>query len=165
MTFESRLQRVDCELTTCAFVFAAIIKGNEAKQCWWSLGYPVAFLAHLHMVTNDSRYLSTAEKMLDFARRCHPDLRASIVSHKVMWGAALVSNLSGGRQHWDLVHDIAGHIIKVGQIADGRVMHWDWQRGTPYGEAQVIDQTCEIAYWFYVTARQMEKSEAARKHA
>ena len=36
------------------------------------------------------------------------------------------------------------------------MLHWGWERGTPYGEAQVVDQTCEIAYWFYVVARQME---------
>ena len=40
------------------------------------------------------------------------------------------------------------------------MLHWGWERGTPYGEAQVVDQTCEIAYWFYVVARQMEKAQA-----
>ena len=37
--------------------------------------------------------------------------------------------------------------------------------GTPYGEAQVIDQTGEIAYWFYVVANQMEKAEKAGRLA
>ena len=63
---------------------AAIVDGKEPNQCWWSLGYPIAFLAHLHMATDDPAYLATAETILSFARRCHPDLRASIVSHKVM---------------------------------------------------------------------------------
>ena len=30
---------------------AAIIKGNEPGQCWWSLGYPVAYLTHLYTYT------------------------------------------------------------------------------------------------------------------
>lgn len=49
---------------------AAIIDGKEPNQCWWSLGYPVAFLAHLHARSGDPRYLDTAEVILDFVRRC-----------------------------------------------------------------------------------------------
>ena len=30
---------------------AAICRGNEAYQCWWSLGYPIAFLANLYNYT------------------------------------------------------------------------------------------------------------------
>ena len=40
------------------------------------------------------------------------------------------------------------------------MLHCGWERGTPYGEAQVVDQTCEIAYWFYVVARQMRDGNA-----
>mmetsp|Transcript_37205 Transcript_37205/g.61634 ORF Transcript_37205/g.61634 Transcript_37205/m.61634 type:complete len:83 (-) Transcript_37205:571-819(-) len=76
-----------------------------------------------------------------------------------MWGAGLIGNLTGKREHWDLVRDIGGHIINHGQVEDGRVLNWDWEQGTDYGEAQVIDQTSEIAYWFAVTARQMEQAE------
>jgi len=144
---------------------AAIIDGKEPNQCWWSLGYPVAFLAHLHARSGDPRYLDTAEVILDFVRRCHGDARASIISHKVMWGAGLVGNLTGKREHWDLVRDIAGHIVDVGQAEDGRVLNWGWERGTAYGEAQIIDQTGEIAYWLYVTARQMEKAQLAGRLA
>ena len=39
------------------------------------------------------------------------------------------------------------------------MLNWGWERGTPYGEAQVIDQTGEIAYWLHVVACQMEKAE------
>ena len=86
-----------------------------------------------------------------------------------MWGASLVGNITGKQEHWDLVRSIAGHIIHVGQAADGRVTNWGWERdgngvGTEYGEAQVIDQTGEIAYWFYVVARQMEKAEVAGRY-
>ena len=31
------------------------------------------------------------------------------------------------------------------QVEDGRVMNWGWERGTAYGDAQVVDQTAEIA--------------------
>ena len=32
---------------------AAIVDGTKPDQCWWSLGGPVAFLAHLHLHTGD----------------------------------------------------------------------------------------------------------------
>jgi len=144
---------------------AAIVDGKQPSQCWWSLGYPVAFLAHLHAATGDARYLATAERILGFVARCHPDARNSIIAHKVMWGASLVGNLTGKAEHWDLVRSIAGHIINEGQAEDGRVLNWGWERGTAYGDAQVVDQTCEIAYWFYVVAQQMDKAEhAGRLH-
>ena len=144
---------------------AAVVDGTRPSQCWWSLGYPVAFLAHLHAATGDARYLATAERLLGFVARCHPDARNSITAHKVMWGASLVGQLTGKAEHWDLVRSIAGHIINEGQADDGRVLNWGWERGTAYGDAQVIDQTCEIAYWFYVVARQMEKADhAGRLH-
>jgi len=75
------------------------------------------------------------------SRRCNPDLRSNIVAHKVMWAASLVGNLSGKREHWDLVREISGHIIDVGQAEDGRVLNWAWERGTPYGEAQARADT------------------------
>jgi len=149
---------------------AAIVDGNKPGQCWWSLGYPAAVLAHMYMRTGEQRYLDTAEHILQFASRCHQDLRSNIVSHKVMWAASLVGNLTGKQLYWDLVRDIAGHIVNVGQVADGRVLNWQWERdsagnGTPYGEAQVVDQTAEIAYWFYVVAAQMEKAQRGGRFA
>jgi hypothetical protein len=144
---------------------AAIVDGNKSSQCWWSLGYPVAFLAHLHMRTGEARYLETAEAILGFCLRADPDLANTIIAHKVMWGASLVGNITGKKEYWDLVRSISGHIIHEGQVDDGRVLNWGWERGTPYGEAQVIDQTGEIAYWFYVVARQMEKAEVAGRYS
>merc|ERR1711998_670699 len=103
--------------------------------------------------------------MGEFASRCNPDIRNNIVAHKVMWASSLVGNLTGDKLYWDLSRDIAGHIMNVGQVDDGRVLNWGWEKGTPYGEAQVIDQTGEIAYWFYVVACQMEKAKASGKLA
>lgn len=143
---------------------AAICKGNEAFQCWWSLGYPVAYLANVYNLTGEAKYLASAEKILAFCLRCNENLRHNIVSHKVMWGAAMVGAITGRKQYWDLSRDIASHIMNVGQVESGEVKNWQWERdeagnGTVYGEAQVIDQTGEIAYWFSVVARLMEQAE------
>ena len=48
-------------------------------QCWWSLGYRVAFLAHLHLHTGDPDFLATAENILEFVGRCDDDVRNNIV--------------------------------------------------------------------------------------
>jgi len=149
---------------------AAIVDGKEETQCWWSLGYPIAFMAHMHNMTGKPEYLQTAETILEFVGRCHPNSRNSIIAHKVMWGASLVGNITGKKEHWDIVRSVSGHIMDVGQVEDGRVLNWGWEKdangvGTEYGEAQVIDQTCEIAYWFYVVACQLEKAERNGKLA
>jgi hypothetical protein len=143
---------------------AAIVNGNEEVQCWWSLGYPVAFMAHMYNMTGKAEYLQTAEIILEFVARCHPNSRNSIIAHKIMWGASMVGNITGKKEHWDIVRSVSSHIMNVGQVDDGRVLNWGWEKdangvGTEYGEAQVIDQTGEIAYWFYVVACQMEKAE------
>lgn len=164
---------------------AAICKGDQPFQCWWSLGYPIAFLANLYNYTGmnsyyifilyvlikclcvslgDKKYLDGAEKILQFCLRCNDNIRNNIVSHKVMWGSAMVGSITGKKEYWDLSRDIASHIINVGQIETGEVKDWQFEKdenGKPtiYGEAQVIDQTGEIAYWFSVVARLMEQAE------
>jgi len=148
---------------------AAIVDGTKPKQCWWSLGYPAAFLAHLYMRTGEAKYLATAERILEFASRCHDDLQNGILGHKVMWAASLVGQITGKPLYWNMVHNIAGHIINVGQVEDGRVLNWGWEKdaagkGTEYGNAQVIDQTNEIAYWFFVVACQIEKAKKAGRY-
>jgi len=141
---------------------AAIMKAENPNQCWWSLGYPAAYLAILYRSTGQEKYLEGAKKILDFAANPNcGNLRECIFSHKVMWAASLVGEITGRADYWDLCRDIAGHIINEGQVEDGRVLNWGWERGTEYGQAQIIDQTAEIAYWFYVVARQMEKSSLA----
>jgi hypothetical protein len=147
---------------------AAICKGNEPLQCWWSLGYPVAFLTNLSIMTGCKAYLEAAEKVLKFCLRCNDNIRNNIVSHKVMWGAAMVASQTGKKEYWDLSRDIASHIMNVGQIETGEVGNWQFEKdasgnGTAYGKAQVIDQTGEIAYWFSVVARLMEQAELEGK--
>jgi len=146
---------------------AAIVDGESPTQCWWSLGYPASFMAHLYMHSGDARYLQTAETILEFASRCHPDIRNNIVAHKVMWACSLVGQITGKQLYWDLCRDIAGNIINEGQVEDGRVLNGPpgYGEDTEYGHAQIIDQTGEIAYWFHVVAAQMEKAERAGRLA
>ena len=145
---------------------AAILDCNEKNQCWWSMGYPIAYLAQLYKITGKKKYLKTSETLLNFIiNDCCDDVRNNIISHKVMWGASVVANITGKKEYWDLCKDIAFYILNTGQGPagddsenknDGRVIHWHWERGTDYGQAQIIDQTAEIAYWFNVVANQME---------
>merc|ERR1712019_175959 len=118
------------------------------------------------MQSGEQKFLQTAGRILEFASRCNKDIRNTIIAHKVMWAASLVGQLTGKQLYWDLVRDIARHIMNVGQVEDGRVLNWFWEKdatgnGTAYGHAQVIDQTAEIAYWFFVVASQMEKAGVA----
>ena len=53
------------------------------RLCCRSLGYPIAFMAHMHNMTGKPEYLQTAETILEFVGRCHPNSRNSIIAHKV----------------------------------------------------------------------------------
>ena len=92
---EDRLNRQDGGVK-----LAAILKVDEKNQCWWSLGYPIAYLATLYQVTGKNKYLLTSEKLLNFIiNDCCDDVRNNIISHKVMWGASLVGNITGKKEY------------------------------------------------------------------
>ena len=52
---------------------AAICKGDQPFQCWWSLGYPIAFLANLYNYTGMSsitQYISSYSTHCCYYCRC-----------------------------------------------------------------------------------------------
>jgi hypothetical protein len=116
-----------------------LVHRREPGQAYFMLGYPVAFLAKLYEATADAAQLRTACGYLDFALSCTGDLRSSPASHKVAWGAAILTRLTGERRYRELSATIADHLLDI-QDPGG-----SWLPGEPAHTR--FDQTAEIAIW------------------
>ena len=60
-------------------IYCYCSQGTKPDQCWWSLGYPVAFLAHLHSRTGEPSYLQARPRAtLGLASDCDATCSAGL---------------------------------------------------------------------------------------
>jgi len=115
------------------------VSAAEPDQAYFMIGYPIAFLGKLYMATGTSDYLDTAIRYLDFALGCHRSIRAFHFSHKVAWGAAIISGLTKEAKYSDFAESIVDYLLSI-QDASGA-----WLNSEP--ASTCFDQTAEIAIW------------------
>jgi hypothetical protein len=116
-----------------------VIDADQRGQAWFFIGYPIAFLAHLHLATGEGSVLSDALRYLDFARHCGERLIAEHFAHKVAWGAAELARASRTPEHLALSTQIAGRLIAA-QDGSGSWM-------ADQAICTRIDQSAEVAIW------------------
>jgi hypothetical protein len=119
-------------------------------QAYFMVGYPIAFLARLAEVTGDRAHLRSARGYLDFALSCEGNLRASPLSHKVAWGAAVLGRLTSEPQAIELAQQIADFLLEIQDAGGG------WLRTEPPHTS--IDQTAEIAIWLQEIAVELARA-------
>jgi len=129
-----------------------LVSRLQPDQAYFMVGYPIAFLARLAELTGDGGHLKAAHGYLDFALSCEGNLRASTLSHKVAWGAAVLGRVSDEPQAIELATDVAGFLLEV-QDPGGPWL----PREPPHTN---FDQTAEIAIWLREIA--VELSRTAR---
>jgi len=122
----------------------------EPGQAYFMVGYPIAFLARLAEATGDRNHLRIARGYLDFALSCEGDLRASPLSHKVAWGAAVLGRIDGEPRAIELTRQIAAFLLEI-QDADG-----SWLASEP--PHTTFDQTAEIAIWLQEIAVELDRA-------
>ena len=115
------------------------VNPTQPNQAYFMLGYPIAFLGKLFSVTNDPRNIDTAHEYLEFLLGCKGNLRTFHYSHKVAWGAAIMSRITQIERYADLARSIADFLVQT-QSPDGR-----WLPDEP--AYTFFDQTAEIAIW------------------
>ena len=119
--------------------FFFLVSATQPNQAYFMLGYPIAFLGKLYAATNDSHYLDTTKKYLEFLFTCQGNLRTFHYSHKVAWGAVMMARLTKEARYSELAMDIADYLVAT-QNQDGR-----WLTDQP--AYTFFDQTAEIAIW------------------
>jgi hypothetical protein len=103
------------------------------------IGYPIAFLARLFEATGKQEHLRAACGYLDYALSCTGTLRSCHTSHKVAWGAAVLSEITGDPRGTELAATIADYLLEI-QDPSGA-----WLPDQP--AHTTFDQTAEIAIW------------------
>lgn len=116
-----------------------VVRTNEPDQAYFMVGYPIAFLAKLFEATSDELYLQAARGYLDYALSCKGNMRSCHTSHKVAWGAAILSRITGDPHGFELAATIADHLVDI-QHPSGA-----WLVDQPAHTR--FDQTAEIAIW------------------
>jgi hypothetical protein len=72
-----------------------VVRAHQGDQAYFMIGYPMAFLGRLYQATGDRAPLDAARGYFDVARECGDELCASHLSHKVGWGAAVLTGITG----------------------------------------------------------------------
>jgi hypothetical protein len=130
-----------------------LVNRTEPDQAYFMLGYPIAFLARLAELTGDRGNLRTAHDYLDFALSCEGNLRASPLSHKVAWGAAVLGRVAQAPQSLALAEQITTFLLEI-QDASGA-----WLPAEP--PHTTFDQTAEIAIWLQEIAVELARARTA----
>jgi hypothetical protein len=73
----------------------SVIDAGQTGQAWFFIGYPMAFLARLYLMTGAQSFLRSACRYFDFAHRCGEHLVNEHFAHKVAWGGC-----GAGARHW-----------------------------------------------------------------
>lgn len=116
-----------------------VVRSREPDQAYFMIGYPLAFLGKLFDATADDGHLRTAHGYLEVALSCEGNLRSCATSHKVAWGAAILSRITGDPRARQLSTTIADHLLDI-QDRTGA-----WLTDQP--AHTTFDQTAEIAIW------------------
>jgi hypothetical protein len=116
-----------------------VVSAREPDQAYFMIGYPIAFLAKLGEATGDDAHLRAARGYLEFGLSCEGNLRSCPTSHKVAWGAAVLTRITGDPRCTDLAATIADHLLGI-QDPSGA-----WLADQP--AHTTFDQTAEIAIW------------------
>nr|KAG5714763.1 hypothetical protein BaRGS_000251 [Batillaria attramentaria] len=115
------------------------IDQQEPSQLYFLLGYPVFYLYYLSQATGDSKFLQTAESILDFLLTCDKSMYSFFLSHKAAFGAGLVAQATGKMKYRDMAAQIVSHLLSL-QGGDGEFL-----KDLPT-QAR-LDQSAEIAIW------------------
>jgi len=144
--------RVVVEFPAQAAVFH-LVSRSEPDQAYFMAGYPIAFLAKLAEVSSDGAHLRTARGYLDFALSCEGNLRASPLSHKVAWGAAVLGRVADEPRGLELAAQIAAFLLQI-QDRGGAWLAAE----APY---TTFDQTAEISIWLQEIAIELSRATTA----
>lgn len=125
------------------------VHAHEPNQAYFMVGYPIAFLAKLYLATGERRFLATSKRYLDFAMNAKGNLRTFHFSHKVMWGASIVAQITGEFEYAKFASEIAEHLLKI-QSGTGL-----WLESEPF--YMMIDQSTEIAIWLIESADELSR--------
>ncbi|MCA9686547.1 MAG: hypothetical protein KC457_30545, partial [Myxococcales bacterium] len=93
-----------------------VVERDQPGQAWFFIGYPMAFLVQLTRATASAVHmaaanLETAQAYAGFAIDCSELMKDDHQSHKVGWGAALLTWATGESQYRDLALKIAGNLV------------------------------------------------------
>lgn len=101
-----------------------IIAHSKPYTDYWLSGILLAFMAELHMVTNQQSYLKTASQIFDFTD-ASPELPNVCAAHKFAWGAARLFVAKGDRRYIEAACRVADRLVRA-QHPEGYFVHEDF---------------------------------------
>ncbi|MFV8755007.1 hypothetical protein ACNOYE_31035 [Nannocystaceae bacterium ST9] len=126
-----------------------VVECGAAKQAWFFVGYPIAFLVMLARATGNSAnlaraHLATAAAFAGFAERCGDALLVDHSAHKVAWALGLLAQVSGDPKHRALAMAIARGMVERQSEAG------TWLDAGP--DHTRVEQSAETALWLFELA-------------
>lgn len=124
-----------------------VVETQEPLQLYFFIGYPIGYLAKLYLASAERTYLEGARAYLNFARSTDERLFNFFCSHKVAWGASVVSRITADSAAEAVATRIGDYLVS---IQDG---NGGWLLDQPV--TTCFDQTAEIALWLFELAAEL----------
>src|SRR3546814_7637100 len=71
------------------------VRRSESGQVYWYIGYALALMAQMNLLTGERKWIDAAEKLLVFVKTCHPQIFESTSNAKIAWGCAEIFSVTG----------------------------------------------------------------------
>src|SRR3546814_8510232 len=59
------------------------VRRSESGQVYWYIGYALALMAQMNLLTGERKWIDASEKLLVFVKTCHPQIFESTSTGKI----------------------------------------------------------------------------------
>ncbi|BAI97207.1 hypothetical protein Sj15T_16490 [Sphingobium sp. TA15] len=127
------------------------VRRSESGQIYWYIGYALALMAQMNLLTGERKWIDAAEKLLAFVNGCHPEISESTSNGKIAWGCAELFAVTGDNGFRDVSARMTQWICDV-QAQDGR-----WYRSPDQSTPVAFDATFERVFYLSRIARALQR--------
>ncbi|KEQ55417.1 apramycin biosynthesis protein [Sphingobium chlorophenolicum] len=126
------------------------VRRTDSGQIYWYIGYLLALMAQMNLLTGERKWINAAEKLLAFVNGCLPEIFGSTSNGKIAWGCAELFAVTGDERFRDVAARMTEWICDV-QAADGR-----WYRSPDQSIPVAFDATFERVFYLSRIARALQ---------
>jgi hypothetical protein len=128
-------------------------------MAYWYFGAAMAGLTKLYELTQDSRWLKTADRIFGLTQKCRKEVYEDLTSGKIGWGCSWLYQATGDQKYADAVIKVADHQLKIQEQEGGWVRRPIFQSLEEQPNIFGIEVTQERVVWFNYYAQALSSKK------
>lgn len=136
-----------------------IVDFQMPGMMYWYFGAAMAGLAKLSELTDDSRWLKTADRIFCLTQKCRKEVYEDLTSGKIGWGCSWMYQATGDQKYADVVVKVADYQLKIQESAGGWVRRPLFQSLKDQPNIFGIEVTQERVVWLNYYAQALSQAK------